>query len=271
MQKRLLSLAMMLLLVSATVGCTTVQKWAAGGAVLGASVGGAWAAHHGSLTALEGAGIGALAGGLAGALVGDQMAQNEYEALTRQLQEKDQEIASLQERVRDLERQLGAAQQEIENLKRRIKELEDQVAKLNEQLKNAGGGERVELTLLSDVLFRPGKAQLSDQGRGILNETAEKIKALGADRKVMIEGHTDSQPIRASNWKSNWELGAARSLAVVHYLISQGVEPSKLAASTYSQYEPVASNDNADGRSQNRRAVVVITVGRPYMSKGATK
>jgi chemotaxis protein MotB len=75
----------------------------------------------------------------------------------------------------------------------------------------------------------------------------------------MVEGHTDSDPIRHSGWKSNWELGAARSLTVLHYLADKaGVDPAMMSAATFSKYQPVAGNDNAQGKAQNRRAVIVI-------------
>lgn len=75
---------------------------------------------------------------------------------------------------------------------------------------------------------------------------------------IMIEGHTDSDAIRAG-WTSNWELGAARALAVLHFMTKEcGIDGARLSAITYSHYRPVAGNATEAERSKNRRAVVVI-------------
>jgi chemotaxis protein MotB len=76
---------------------------------------------------------------------------------------------------------------------------------------------------------------------------------------VGIEGHTDNQPIKFSNWKSNWELSTARALSVLHYLVdNRGIAPERLSVMGYSEYRPVASNDTWEGRKMNRRVEVVI-------------
>ncbi|PIQ87934.1 MAG: hypothetical protein COV73_01520 [Candidatus Omnitrophica bacterium CG11_big_fil_rev_8_21_14_0_20_43_6] len=74
-----------------------------------------------------------------------------------------------------------------------------------------------------------------------------------------MEGHTDNVPISKSGWKSNWELSTARALSVLHYLAGeQGVSPERLSAIGYGEYRPLASNETADGRKQNRRVEIVI-------------
>lgn len=84
----------------------------------------------------------------------------------------------------------------------------------------------------------------------ILNERAYRIR---------IEGHTDNKPIHTPQFSSNWELSTARATELVRMLIIQyGFSPARLAAAGYAQYHPVATNDTADGRAQNRRVDLVV-------------
>ncbi len=252
MFKRSLMLATVLML-SVTMGCTTVQKWTAGGAAVGAATGAAWACHHGTLSVAQGAGLGALGGGLIGALVGDAMDErNGGEDFTRQLAERDATIARLQEENRALQTKLQQCEQDLANANRKIESLEKELAELR------GRGSRTEISLLSDVLFRPGSATLTEAGRSALNDASNRLKSEAAGKFIMVEGHTDSQPIQASGWKDNWDLGAARALTVLKYIIAQGVDASHASAATFAYHQPVADNATKEGRAQNRRAVIVI-------------
>ena len=141
---------------------------------------------------------------------------------------------------------------------REIARLEGQVQRLTDELANCKGA-HVEITLLADVLFASGSNVLTARGKEALDDAVDKIKAMGSDKFITIQGHTDTDPIRASNWKDNWDLGSARSLAVLRYLISKGVSPDRSAAMSFSQYQPVSSTD----KSKNRRAVIVIHTGWP--------
>lgn len=244
MVKRMLTLAVVLGF-AATLGCSTTQKWMAGGAVVGASTGALIGAH--SAEAGEGALIGGLAGATVGGLVGNIIEEKEW----------NDKIALLNGEIDKLKAENAQLKTENEALKKRIAELEAQVKDLQDQLKNANV-RALEISLGSDVLFKSGSAALSDAGKKALDDAAAKIKSQYAGKFVMIEGHTDSDPIKVSGWKTNWELGAARSLTVLHYLVSKGLDPATLSGATFSQYQPVAGNDTKDGKAQNRRAVIVI-------------
>ena len=117
----------------------------------------------------------------------------------------------------------------------------------------------VTITLLDSVHFRSGSAELSSIGKETLRAVAEIIKKRFPEKYINIEGHTDTDPVGRSGWKSNWELGAARSLSVLHLLIDEtGFEPSRLSATTFSEYRPIDDNSTGEGKLKNRRAVVVI-------------
>ena len=127
-----------------------------------------------------------------------------------------------------------------------------------------GEPERIEITLSADALFESGNfssgsAVLTDAGQSLLDGVAATLKSDHAGKKIEIEGHTDTDPIEFSDWRSNWELGAARSLAVLHYLEDKhGIASANLAASSFSMHRPIAGNDTDDGKARNRRAVIVI-------------
>jgi len=246
MVRRTLALAAVLVLAM-TMGCSTTQKWMAGGAVVGGTVGGIWAANGGYLNAGEGIAVGAVTGAAAAGLIGNIIEEQDIKEL---IAEKDKQIADLTAENTTLKGKLADAN-------KKIAVLEAELAKLREQLKNsrtvAG-----EISLGSDVLFRPGSAMLSAKGKTKLDEAAATIEAQYKGKFIMVEGHTDDQPIKLSSWKSNFELGSARALAVLHYLTKKGVDPANLSAGTFSQYQPIAANDTKEGRQQNRRAIIVI-------------
>lgn len=114
--------------------------------------------------------------------------------------------------------------------------------------------------LPSHILFQSGKAVITSEGKTILRKLADELRAKYAGQQIIVEGNTDSQPVKYSNWTSNWDLGAMRAAAVVNYLIkSCGVPDSQVEqARTFSDHKPVADNSSASGRQQNRRTVILV-------------
>jgi chemotaxis protein MotB len=91
--------------------------------------------------------------------------------------------------------------------------------------------------------------------------------------QLRIEGHTDNMPIHNPHIPSNWELSTARATEVVRFLIvNHRFAPERLSAAGYAQYHPIASNDTANGRAQNRRVDIVILAAMPStLSNSAPK
>jgi chemotaxis protein MotB len=76
---------------------------------------------------------------------------------------------------------------------------------------------------------------------------------------IRLEGHTDSIPIRNTRFHSNWELSAARSIAILELLSARGgVERSRMSIGGYADVAPVESNETPEGRARNRRVDIVI-------------
>lgn len=115
------------------------------------------------------------------------------------------------------------------------------------------------ITVVGDLLFDSGKAQIRPEAYSLLGKVSSVLKDNMAQFNIGIEGHTDNLPIKHSGWKSNWELSTARALSVLHYLSAdQGISGERLSAIGYGEFRPVASNETKDGRKQNRRVEIVI-------------
>lgn len=114
----------------------------------------------------------------------------------------------------------------------------------------------LEVELKTSILFASGEARLQPSAVTTLSEIAEILKTL--PNPVQVEGFTDNVPISTSRFPSNWELSAARAASVVHLFTQNGVNPERMSAIAYGEYRSVGSNDTPEGRSRNRRVVLVI-------------
>lgn len=115
------------------------------------------------------------------------------------------------------------------------------------------------ITFVAEILFGSGKAKMKPEGESILKKVAGILVRVTPNNEIGIEGHTDDAPIKYSGYKSNWELSTARATEVLHYLVNEGgLNPTKLAATGYGKYRPVASNDSNEGRKKNRRVEIII-------------
>ena len=119
------------------------------------------------------------------------------------------------------------------------------------------------ITILSDrILFPSGSADLAAEGVTVLDSVAA---ALGDfDNDVVVEGHTDEQPIRTARYPSNWELSTARASAVLRQLIERnGLDPKRLSAAGYADQQPVDDGHDAEARAHNRRVELVVVSAEP--------
>jgi chemotaxis protein MotB len=203
----------------------------------------------------DGAGVGLLAGALAGALIGNMIDYRNMVELQAQLDRCRAELDAANKRLAEQAAELEARQNRISDLEREVAALRKKLA----DMEVTGKDREIILTMLGETLYAPGKAELTAQGRQTLDRAIAVVREQFPDREIVVRGHTDSQPIRYSGWKSNWELGAARALGVLHYLQDKhGVKGEQISAQTFSYYRPVESNNTAAGRQQNRRAEIVI-------------
>jgi chemotaxis protein MotB len=117
----------------------------------------------------------------------------------------------------------------------------------------------------SEVLFDTGQATLNDAGKATLDKLASAVVELGHEIPpeipwiLRVDGHTDKRPIQSAQFHSNWDLSAARAIAVVQYLISKGVPPERLAAAGFGEFQPIDPGDSEDAYSKNRRIELKLT------------
>ncbi len=117
----------------------------------------------------------------------------------------------------------------------------------------------VYISLSDNMLYKTGSYEISDKAGATLAKIAKIIKDY-KDYDVLIEGNTDNVPISRPNIRNNWDLSTLRASSVVQALQnSYGVDPQRLTAGGRGEYNPVASNDTADGRTKNRRTQIIIT------------
>jgi len=124
----------------------------------------------------------------------------------------------------------------------------------------------VQVEINTSILFPSGSATLSAAARPVLKKLATILKPF--PNPIHVEGFTDNMPINTVEFPSNWELSAGRAATVVHLFTDAGVQPRRMAAVGYGQYHPVASNATAEGRSKNRRVVLVVYAGKDPQSVG---
>lgn len=119
----------------------------------------------------------------------------------------------------------------------------------------------------SEVLFPAGQATISDAGKteltslaGALSDIAKEIPP-DVNWVLRIDGHTDKRPISTPQFPSNWELSAARAIAVAKYLVSQGIDPKRLVPAGFGEYAPIDPADTEEAYAKNRRIEFRLTDG----------
>jgi chemotaxis protein MotB len=185
-------------------------------------------------------------------------------ALNSALDVATKKEAQSQERISDLGQRLNIA------LAQHVQELasyrSDFFGKLREVLGNRPDmrieGDR--FVLQSEIFFDTGKADLKPEGRDELDKVASAVVGLETQIPtdiawvLRVDGHTDVRPI-TGQFKSNWDLSAARAISVVQYLISKGVKPSRLVAAGFGEFQPIDPGTTEDAYRRNRRIEFKLT------------
>ena len=199
-----------------------------------------------ALAALGGAGC------VMDSLVEEQ--ESEIRGARREIDELEIRLGALRSEARRLERQAGP-----EATARRRAELERDLARYG--LRVTSRGPELVVTLASTVLFDSGEVTVRNEAKAAVLGLAEALNRRFPDRGVRVEGHTDSTPPRriADRYPTNWELSAARALAVLKVLVEEGgVSRERAFAAAYGRHRPVMENATPEGREGNRRVDIVI-------------
>jgi len=203
----------------------------------------------------------------------------QVEVLNQQIAALRKQLAAIQDALNISKSSEHEAQEKISDLGQRLNlALAQKVQELARYRSDFFGrlrqilGSRPDIAVVGDrfvfqssVLFDAGKADVSDAGKKSLDRLAEA--ALDLEREVppdipwilRIDGHTDARPVQGGPFKSNWELSAARAIAVAQYLISKGVDPHYLAAAGFGEFQPLEAGTSDEAYQKNRRIELKLT------------
>ena len=171
--------------------------------------------------------------------------------------------ATLEEREKALAEYRARAQQ-LERIKARFEELRNKLKALTDVgLAVTIRHNRMIISLPGDVLFASGQDKLTDKGKEILQKVATVIKGDPGllSREYQVTGHTDNKPLKGGIFGDNWGLSLMRARQVLLYMIEVkegGMPIERWSAAGFGEHDPVASNDDDDGRTKNRRCEIVV-------------
>jgi chemotaxis protein MotB len=203
------------------------------------------------------------------------------------------QIEVLNQQISALRRQLAALEEALDASEKRDKESQNRIADLGARL-NVALAQRVQelsryrseffgrlrailgnrpdirvvgdrFVFQSEVFFDTGQATLLPEGRAELDTVANALIEL--DKKIpsdipwvlRVDGHTDVRPVTGTNFKSNWDLSAARAISVVQYLISLGVPAQRLVAAGFGEFQPLDNGNTEEAYKRNRRIELKLT------------
>lgn len=167
--------------------------------------------------------------------------------------------AASEKRINDVESQVEATQTKVKQHDAKLAELDNATRQALERAQQAGKlaeGKFVYSLVLSDdaAKFPVNKYELSPEAKQALDAFAERLKGENKNVYLEIQGHTDS----TGSDDYNMKLGSERAEAVRRYLNKQGVALNRMSTISYGSSEPVESNKTKEGRSKNRRVVVIV-------------
>jgi len=114
--------------------------------------------------------------------------------------------------------------------------------------------EGIRVSVSDDIIFASGSAELDPLGRQVLDKVSRQL--LDLNHSIEVQGHTDDRGLKASlagRFPTNWELAAARAARVVRLMQENGIPGERLRVVSFASYLPLAPNDSAENRAQNRR------------------
>ena len=229
---------------------------------------------------------------------GNAAAQGRVNQLTGQLDAEKQvtlralaQIEVLNQQIAALRRQLGALESALDVAEKRDRDAQSRISDLGQRL-NVALAQRVQelsryrsdffgrlrailgnrpdirvvgdrFVLQSEVFFDSGQSVLKPEGRTELDKIAAALTELNRQIPqeiawvLRVDGHTDVRPLPPP--RTNWDLSAARAIAVVQYLIAKGIPPQRLVAAGFGEFQPIDPDRTEEAFSRNRRIELKLT------------
>lgn len=193
---------------------------------------------------------------LARSTMENQQLQNELEQKKRELEDKEKQLQEREKRLNELQALLDAKDKAITDLKKKI---EDALLNFNqEDLTVELRDGKIYVSLAEQLLFQSGSTTVDPKGKEALVKLAQALKSQ-TDIDILIEGHTDSIPIKTSKIQDNWDLSVLRATSIVRILTDNGIDPKQVVPSGRGEFVPVASNATKEGRASNRRIEIILS------------
>jgi chemotaxis protein MotB len=175
------------------------------------------------------------------------------ESIKKSLEQLDRQSRQLSDMTTAVQRRDSINLQLVMNLKRSLDNFDDKDIQV-EVRKGV-----VYVSISDQLLFRSGSAELSSRAREVLGKVA-KVLQDHKDIEVLVEGHTDTDPISTACVQDNWDLSVLRATSVVRHLTRQhNIQPQRLTAGGRSEFVPKSTNETREGKAQNRRTEIIIT------------
>jgi len=198
------------------------------------------------------------------------VAKSKYVKQQEELENLQAELKTVEEERDKLAQENPQLKAELQKKETKIKEMSSTYDDLVSGLKSEIEAGEVKMTqiqnrlsvqLVDKILFDSGSSKIKDAGKDAL-KTVGTILNEAEGKRIQVEGHTDNVPISMGllrKYPTNWELSSARALNVVRFLQEDvGIDPGKLSAAAYGEYQPVESNETPEGRHANRRIEIVL-------------
>lgn len=203
------------------------------------------------------------------------------------------QVELLNQQIAALRRQLAALEEALDASEKRDKESQAQIADLGRRL-NAALAQKVQelakyrseffgrlreilgnrpdieivgdrFVIQSEILFDSGSAEINPSGVGQLRKITDAVREIAAEIPsdipwvIRVDGHTDANPIHTAQFPSNWYLSSARAIAVVDFMVKEGVVPNHLVAAGFGEYQPLDPGTSPAALKRNRRIEFKLT------------
>lgn len=200
--------------------------------------------------------------------------------LLKELEQKEEKLASEQERLEKLQKDLKFREKRINELESiiaaeeaKMNQLKDNLSKALVNFEDRGlsveqRDGKVYVSMENKLLFKSGSWSVGSEGQQAVKEIG-KVLANNQDINILIEGHTDNVPYNGSGaLKDNWDLSTKRATEVLKLLLKNAnIKPQNLTAAGRGKFAPVAPNSTQSGKAKNRRIEVVLTPKFDEISK----
>ena len=194
------------------------------------------------------------------------------------LQEKEDRLKLLESELNQKEADLDKLQDELIKREARVKELEELITQKDEAVKGLRDKVKAALTGFADkgitveqkngrvyvsmeakLLFSSGSTNVGAEGTTAVIELAKALEET-EDITILVEGHTDSDPIKTASIQDNWDLSVKRATSVVRIMLGNSkIKPGILTAAGRGEFFPIADNNTLEGKAKNRRIEVILT------------